>query len=342
MAETRKHTTNTTAERYRQPIWGRMDRTLRNCFTGSAILGLIVLIAVFVAPAPPPPPATVDDVPERFARLILERPKPKASILEAPERAEVAEAPEVEVPPPKPKPKPPPRRRLDQKPQVAQDRGVKGRQRAQQEVTENLAQVTGSLDKVLDNLSKSLPASEKAKDANDATKSRRRRRGVRSGRSSQQLSPVSTDASPTAPDVSSSAIVSEGISIAAIADLTVQGDAGGQGSGAGGGGAGGQRSGGGEYRSNESLLNVVRRYAPGIQFCYDNELKKNPGLRGKLVISLTVLASGAVSDVFVVEDSMRSSAVTQCVLAQIRGWQFPTIPRGTTRFKTPFVFTPPD
>jgi hypothetical protein len=49
-----------------------------------------------------------------------------------------------------------------------------------------------------------------------------------------------------------------------------------------------------------------------------------------------------VSDVFVVEDSMKSAAVTQCVLAQIRAWQFPTIPRGTTSFKTPFVFTPPD
>ena len=87
---------------------------------------------------------------------------------------------------------------------------------------------------------------------------------------------------------------------------------------------------------------MVRLYSPGIRYCYDNELKKNPGLRGKLVVNLTVLANGKVSDVFVVEDNMGSSAVTNCVLSQIRGWQFPSIPLGTTSFKTPFVFTPRD
>lgn len=84
------------------------------------------------------------------------------------------------------------------------------------------------------------------------------------------------------------------------------------------------------------------RYAPGIQFCYDNELKRNPGQRGKLVVSLTVLADGSVSDVVVVDDSLKSAAVRDCVIAQIRGWQFPAIPRGDVTFKTPFVFTPPE
>jgi TonB family protein len=89
-------------------------------------------------------------------------------------------------------------------------------------------------------------------------------------------------------------------------------------------------------------LNVVRRYAPGIQFCYDNELRKNPGLRGKLVVSLTVLANGTVSEAIVVQNTLRSTAVTECVMSQIRGWQFPTIPHGNSSFKTPFVFTPPE
>jgi TonB family protein len=65
-------------------------------------------------------------------------------------------------------------------------------------------------------------------------------------------------------------------------------------------------------------------------------------LRGKVVVSLTVLASGEVSEAFVVENTLRSNAVVECVLAQIRGWQFPAIPHGSTSFKTPFVFTPPE
>jgi TonB family protein len=98
----------------------------------------------------------------------------------------------------------------------------------------------------------------------------------------------------------------------------------------------------GEYRSSASLLAVVRRYAAGIQFCYDNQLKKQPGLRGKLVVSLTVLANGSVSEAIVVQDDLGSTAVTQCVLSQIRAWRFPEIPQGVVSFKTPFVFTPPE
>ena len=83
------------AQQYQQSIWGEMDRTLRNCFVGSAIFGLLVLIAIFVIPTPPPEPITVDNVPERIARLILE-PKPAAPNIPAPERAKVVEEPKVE------------------------------------------------------------------------------------------------------------------------------------------------------------------------------------------------------------------------------------------------------
>ena len=72
----------------------------------------------------------------------------------------------VETPAVEPKPeikkpeevKKPPRRRTSE-PKVARDAGTKGRAKAQQEVTQNLAQVTGSLDKALDNLSSSLKTS---------------------------------------------------------------------------------------------------------------------------------------------------------------------------------------
>jgi len=319
---------------YQQPIWGRMDPLLRKCFTVSGILGLLVLILVFVAPTPAPESVSIAEVPDRLARLILEKPKPVAPSIKLPERVAL-EQPKVETPPVT---QPPPPRRRTSPPKVAESRGVKGREIAQKEVTQNLAQVTGSLDKVLDNLSKSLPASETP---SGEAKPRSRRRSVRTGRSSQQLAAIGGSSSLSAPDVSRSAIESKGISIDAISDLAVQGPSGGDlpgGSGSSGGVSGGRN----DYRSNEALLSVVRRYAPGIQFCYDNELKKNPGLRGKLVISLTVLANGTVSEALVVDDGLRSKAITSCVLAQIRGWQFPAIPEGTITFKTPFVFTPPE
>jgi TonB family protein len=86
---------------------------------------------------------------------------------------------------------------------------------------------------------------------------------------------------------------------------------------------------------------VVQRYAAGIQFCYGNELKRHEGLKGKLVVALTVAASGEVLDAAVIQNTLGQSGLTACALAQIRDWKFPAIPAGVTTFQVPFVFTPP-
>ncbi len=320
---------------YQQPIWGPIDPVLKRCFTVASIIGVLFLIVILLAPVLPPELMTVDNVPDRLARLILEKP--------AAPSAKLAERVATEAPKAEPKPQEPakaePRRRTET-PKVAENQGTQGRQIAEREVTQNLAQVTGSLDKVLESVSKSLPASTNPTD--EATHARSRR-GVRSGRSSTQIASVGGMSTMSTADVTGSAIEGKGISIAAISDIAVSGNGDGDGlPSAGSNGTDGTAAGRNDYRSNESLLAVVRRYAPGIQFCYDNELKKNPGLRGKLVVSITVLPTGAVSDATVVENTLGSDAVTQCVLAQIRGWRFPAIPAGTTSFKTPFVFTPPN
>ena len=162
---------------------------------------------------------------------------------------------------------------------------------------------------------------------------------MRGGKDGSQIGAVSGVQTTDAGDVSGSGLASNGISIATISDLG--GDGTGESSG-GGSVEGGSSGGGGEFRSNSSLLSVVRRYAAGIQFCYDNQLKKQPGLRGKLVVSLTVLANGSVSEAIVVQDDLRSGGVVDCVLAQINTWKFPAIEQGVVSFKTPFVFTPPE
>jgi TonB family protein len=115
----------------------------------------------------------------------------------------------------------------------------------------------------------------------------------------------------------------------------------GTGSGTGNGSGGGSVAGPGVHRSNASLLAVIQRYAPGIQFCYGNELKLNPSLRGKLVMALVVAASGEVTEARVVLNNTGSPQLATCALAQVRDWRFPAIPSGVTTFQAPFVFTPP-
>lgn len=333
--------------RYQLPVfgWDRMDPILKKCLTASSIAGLVVLVVILLAPALPEKPKTLDNVSERIARLIVEKPKPvpAAKNVERIAKAEPPKGIEEEKPLEQPKPKAQPRRTA-QEPKVAQDRGVQGRTRAQQEVTKEVAQVTGSLDKVMENISKSLPASNQPVASSSSNARARRSRGISGGRSSSQLSSVGGVSNISSADVSGSAIDNRGISIAAITDLAVDGGSGGDGIGGGGSpeGTSGATGSASSYRSNESLLGVVRRYAPGIQFCYDNELKKTPALRGKIVVAITVLANGEVSEATVVENSLGSRAVTECVVAQIRGWRFPAIAYGVTSFRAPFVFTPPN
>jgi len=344
------------AQPYRQPMWGPMEPALRNCFIGAGIIGLALLITIYVVPMTQRRPVTVEDVPDRIAKLILEKPKPAAPrVTESVARVQTPKAAPATEPAPAPAPiarvdTPRPRTRREPAPtRVAPEVGTQGREKATREVTQQVAQVSGSLDRVLESVSKSLPASTGGTEpAAEGTSSRRSRRQVRSGRGSDQIASVGGVGDLSSADVAGSGIQDTGISVSTLTDLAVSGGSGtgeprGTGTGAGSTGVGepGAGSGTSSYRSNEALLAVVRRYAAGIQFCYDHELRKQPGLRGKLVVSMVVLANGSVNDATVIENTLGSPAVTECVLAQIRVWQFPSIPSGTTSFRTPFVFTPP-
>lgn len=97
----------------------------------------------------------------------------------------------------------------------------------------------------------------------------------------------------------------------------------------------------GVFRSTASLAAIIRKYAAGIQYCYENELKHDPGLEGKMVVVITVAANGQVSAVSISRDTVGSDDVRECVVTQIRGWKFPPIAEGATSFQAPFVFTPP-
>jgi TonB family protein len=97
----------------------------------------------------------------------------------------------------------------------------------------------------------------------------------------------------------------------------------------------------GVYRTNASLLAVIQKYAAGIQWCYENELKKDPTLRGKMVVAITVSAAGRVTGAAVIENTVDSNRLSSCALSQVRDWRFPPVPEGTTAFQAPFVFTPP-
>lgn len=321
---------------YRLPLWGAPDPRFRKCLRISAGLGLLVLLVALLTPRRAVEITDVEEVPERFAKLILEEPKAPA----APPRVVVPTAPEVvmetkpeSVPKPKPVPKDVGQRRQTPTP-VPQDRGQVGREKAQQEVASQLTEVKESLSSVLDDVTAALASTDTGA---EPTRTPQRRR-TRSGRSATQMAGVGAGVPKVDAPVQGSSISGSGAAIA-IESIRSVAD--------GGSSSSADRSSNGtvgqsEYRSDSSLLAVVRKYSPGIQFCYDNELKKTPGLGGKLVVSITVTPSGRVSEASIVTDTVRSAGLTSCAMAQIETWKFPAIPEGTVTFQAPFIFTPPE
>jgi TonB family protein len=378
------------SDTYRRPFFGAESDLFHRCLVGSAITGVVFLIVVLIAPMRSQVITRIEQLPPRFAKLIVSEPKPISPLpgeqgsRGAPDKAPGAPGP---VAPGEPGPVGPAKQPdLPSGPPAAGPKnlasgpvaagpvgpgsgaGAVGRARAQAVVASSLAGTTSSLAKSLAGLSSSLRAGTSVPIT--AAGGGRRVRGIAAGRSGEQLASVGAGLTPSgSADLGGSKVGGSWVAIGSLSSVAGGGGGGGGAGGAGGGGGGGGGGAGGGgggaggttggygnggsgfggggsapgvYRSNASLLAVIQKYAAGIQYCYGNELKRNPGLKGKLVVAIAVAASGEVIEASVVQNTVGSDRLASCALSQIREWRFPPIPSGVTAFQTPFVFTPPE
>ncbi|MGC3996572.1 MAG: AgmX/PglI C-terminal domain-containing protein [Anaeromyxobacter sp.] len=77
-----------------------------------------------------------------------------------------------------------------------------------------------------------------------------------------------------------------------------------------------------------------------IKACYENALKRNPALKGKLTIRFTILETGGISDITVVVNSLGSQDVATCITGAMRTWRTQFRPEGPVTVEYPFVFSP--
>jgi TonB family protein len=327
----------TRIDAYRRPFFAPEDELFRRCLKVTTAIGLVFVLAVLVVPIRQLAITRVEQLPKRFAKLIIEPAKPPAPA--AAQKATVEQPPVVEKEPakPEPRPAPPPRaRRLEEAKPLPPDAGVAGRERAKTEVASTIERSRASLEKSLQGLSASLQTTTAEP---PRPTGRRRSRSVASGRSDGQMADVRADLGRgSGADLGGSTVQG---SLVAIGSLTAPSSASAS-SGDESSEASASGSAPGVYRSNASLLAVIQKYAAGIQYCYGNELKRDPGLAGKMVVALSVAASGEVLEATIVQNTVRSERLATCALSQIRQWKFPPIASGVTSFQTPFVFTPPN
>lgn len=90
----------------------------------------------------------------------------------------------------------------------------------------------------------------------------------------------------------------------------------------------------------QKLAAFVRARMGLIKACYENALKRNPGLKGKLSIRFTILETGGVSDVQAAVNSLGSPEVAACIVNTMRTWRTQFKPSGPVTVEYPFVFAP--
>ncbi len=78
----------------------------------------------------------------------------------------------------------------------------------------------------------------------------------------------------------------------------------------------------------DSAQKTIRRYKGQIQACYEGELKNNPNLRGRMALAIDV-DGGRVTNVAIEDNGTGSSAVASCVKTKVRRWRFDAEVTGT-------------
>ena len=90
----------------------------------------------------------------------------------------------------------------------------------------------------------------------------------------------------------------------------------------------------------EALGKFIRLRLRSIQGCYEAQLKRSPTLRGKLVLRFTIGTRGQITEVTIDSDSMANNEVASCVVRLVRAWRLPFTPDAETQVSFPFLFQP--
>ena len=93
-------------------------------------------------------------------------------------------------------------------------------------------------------------------------------------------------------------------------------------------------------RSLQELQEVFDRAKGSFYALYNRALRKNPALRGKVVVKLTITPGGSVSDAVIVSSELGDAALEQKILGRVRLLRFAakSVPEFT--YEYPFFFEP--
>ena len=75
-------------------------------------------------------------------------------------------------------------------------------------------------------------------------------------------------------------------------------------------------------RNEGEVYRAVTTYAGGLKYLYNNALRKNPALKGKIAIRLTIASNGKVTKAEITNSTINDAELEEAITKRIYRWQF--------------------
>ena len=95
---------------------------------------------------------------------------------------------------------------------------------------------------------------------------------------------------------------------------------------------------GGGTLDKDAIRKVVRAHLDEVRACYNEGLKRDPELAGRIVLGFVISAAGAVSQATIAESTVPDTQVGACVVSAAQTWVFPAPQGGSMSVTYPIVF----
>ena len=93
----------------------------------------------------------------------------------------------------------------------------------------------------------------------------------------------------------------------------------------------------------EIVRRIIRQHINEVRFCYEEALRRQPRLAGRVGVQFTIAGTGQVLASVLQNSTLGNASVENCTVAAVRRWQFPQpAGGGVVIVSYPFVFSQPE
>ncbi len=97
---------------------------------------------------------------------------------------------------------------------------------------------------------------------------------------------------------------------------------------------------GGEELTSKQIAETLKRYSGTIRSCYNKSLKNDPGLRGRMEVTIHILGNGSVAKVVNNTPRFKGTIMDRCVRTTIKKkWKFPSFKGTLSTVTLPFILS---